>query len=105
MQMPFKGARILIVDDEATNVEMLRRILHRFGFTRVESTTDSREAAALYVRHRPDLILLDLHMPNLDGLAVMAQLNQIAEATYLPIIILSADVTPEARRDALSRGA
>ncbi|NUR56617.1 MAG: response regulator [Acidobacteria bacterium] len=103
--MPFKGARILIVDDEATNVEMLRRILHRFGFTRVESTTDSREAAALYVRHRPDLILLDLHMPNLDGLAVMAQLNQIAEATYLPIIILSADVTPEARRDALSRGA
>ena len=105
MQMPFKGARILIVDDEPNNVEMLRRILHRFGFTRVESTTDSREAASLYVRHRPDLILLDLHMPHLDGLDVMAQLNQIAEATYLPIIILSADVTPEARRDALSRGA
>jgi putative two-component system response regulator len=105
MLSPFRNARILIVDDEASNVEILRRILSRFGFSRVESTTDSREAAALYVRHRPDLILLDLHMPHLDGLDVMAQLNQIAEATYLPILILSADVTPEARQEALSRGA
>jgi putative two-component system response regulator len=105
MLNPFRNARILIVDDEELNVDMLRRILTRFGFSRVESTTDSREAAALYVRHRPDLILLDLHMPHLDGLDVMAQLNQIAEATYLPILILSGDVTPEARRDALSRGA
>jgi putative two-component system response regulator len=105
MLSPFRNARILIVDDEANNVDVLRRILSRFGFARVESTTDSREAAALYVRHRPDLILLDLHMPHLDGLDVMAQLNQIAEATYLPILILSADVTPEARQEALSRGA
>jgi putative two-component system response regulator len=44
-------------------------------------------------------------MPHLDGLEVMRQLNEIAEATYLPILILSADVTPEARREALSRGA
>ena len=101
----FRNARILIVDDEEENVASLRRILNRFGFSRVESTTDSREAASLYVRHRPDLILLDLQMPHLDGLAVMAQFNQIAEATYLPILILSADVTPETRREALSRGA
>jgi putative two-component system response regulator len=57
------------------------------------------------VAHRPDLILLDLHMPHLDGLEVMDQLNEIAEASYLPILILSGDLTPEARRDALSRGA
>jgi putative two-component system response regulator len=44
-------------------------------------------------------------MPHVDGLEVMQQLSDIAEATYLPILILSADVTPEARRDALSRGA
>ena len=101
----FRNARILIVDDEPDNVEVLRRILTRGGFTRIESTSDSREAASLYVRHRPDLILLDLRMPHLDGLGVMAQLNEIAEATYLPILILSADVTPEARREALSCGA
>jgi putative two-component system response regulator len=101
----FRNARILIIDDEPTNVEILRRILSRSGFTRLESTTDSRDAKRLYVRHRPDIVLLDLHMPHLDGLEVMAQLADIVEATYLPILILSADVTPEARRDALSRGA
>src|SRR6266851_2904455 len=77
----------------------------RAGFARVESTNDSRQATPLYVEHRPDLILLDLHMPHLDGLEVMDQLNEIAEASYLPILILSGDLTPEARRDALSRGA
>ena len=105
MSRSFRNARILIVDDEPNNVEILRRILTRAGFTRIESTTDSRDAKRLYVRHRPDLILLDLHMPHLDGLGVMAELSEIAEASYLPILILSADVTPEARRDALSRGA
>ena len=101
----FRNARILIVDDEINNVDMLRRVLEREGFLRIESTTDPREAASLYVQHRPDLILLDLHMPHLDGLDVMSQLNEIAEASYLPILILSGDLTPEARRDALSRGA
>jgi putative two-component system response regulator len=105
MSTAFRTARIRIVDDEEHNIEILRRILTRAGFTRVESTTDSRDAKRLYVRHRPDLILLDLHMPHLDGLEVMAQLAEVAEASYLPILILSADVTPEARRQALSRGA
>jgi putative two-component system response regulator len=101
----FTKARILIIDDEAPNVEVLRRLLERSGFARIQSTTDSREAARLYVDFRPDLILLDLHMPHLDGLEVMDELNELAEATYLPILILTGDVSPEARRDALSRGA
>jgi putative two-component system response regulator len=101
----FRNARILIVDDEVNNVDILRRVLEREGFTRIESTTDPREAASLYVRHRPDLILLDLHMPHLDGFDVMDQLSEIAEASYLPILILSGDITPQARRDALSHGA
>jgi putative two-component system response regulator len=101
----FKHARILIVDDEPSNVEILERLLDRAGFGRIESTTDAREAADLYVRYRPDLILLDLHMPNMDGLAVMDQLNEIAEASYLPILMLTEEMTPEARQEALSRGA
>ncbi len=101
----FHHARLLVADDEDGNVEILKRILARAGFTRVETTTDSRRVAELYVQQRPDLILLDLHMPHLSGLEVMDQLNEIAEASYLPILILSADLTPEARRDALSRGA
>src|SRR5919107_2018747 len=101
----YKNARILIVDDEPINVDLLRRLLERAGFSRIESTNDSREAVDLYTRFRPDLILLDLHMPHRDGLAVMDELNQIAEASYLPILMLTGDDTQEAKRDALSRGA
>ncbi|MEO8519808.1 MAG: HD domain-containing phosphohydrolase [Acidobacteriota bacterium] len=101
----FKNARILIVDDEEPNVEMLRRLLERAGFSRIETTNDGREVPDLYVKFRPDLILLDLHMPHCDGLAVMDELNQIAEATYLPILMLTGDESQEARREALSRGA
>lgn len=101
----FLNARILVVDDEAANVDILHRILTRGGLTHVTRTTDSREAAALYLEHRPDLILLDLHMPHVGGLQVMDQLNEIGEGSYLPILILSGDLTPEARREALSRGA
>jgi putative two-component system response regulator len=105
MSRAFRNARILMVDDEDANLDILRRTLSRAGFWRLESTLDSREAASLYIRHRPDLILLDLHMPHMDGLQVLDTLREIAEATYLPIVILSGDLTPEARRDALSRGA
>ena len=101
----FTRARILIIDDEPGNVEVLRRLLERSGFSRIQTTTEAREATALYVEFRPDLILLDLHMPHMDGLEVMDALNQIAEATYLPILMLTGDVSPEARREALSRGA
>ena len=71
----FKNARILIVDDEPVNVDLLRRLLERAGFSRIESTNDSREALDLYVKFRPDLILLDLHTPHRDGLEVMDELN------------------------------
>ncbi len=101
----FRHARILIVDDEPNNVELLRRVLERDGFKKLDSTNDPRQVAALYVETRPDLILLDLHMPHMDGLAVMDQLNDIVEASYLPILMLTGDLTPEARREALSRGA
>ena len=101
----FQKARILIVDDEPANVDLLRRLLERGGFTQIETTTDSRQVSELYVRFRPDLILLDLHMPHRDGLEVMDELNQIVEASYLPILMLTGDDTPEAKREALTRGA
>jgi putative nucleotidyltransferase with HDIG domain len=104
-QRSFRHARIMIVDDEPGNVDLLKRVLERAGFHKLDSTNDPREAVALYVETRPDLILLDLHMPHLDGLAVMDRLNEIVEASYMPILMLTGDISPEARRDALSRGA
>jgi putative two-component system response regulator len=94
-------ARILIVDDEPTNVQVLRRLL-RADFSRIESTTDPRKAAELYVEHRPELILLDLHLPAMSGLEVIDQLNAIAGATYLPILMMTGDLRPGARQEVQS---
>jgi putative two-component system response regulator len=93
----FTHARILIVDDEPANIQVLRRLLVRADFTRIETTTDPRKAAELYVTHRPDLILLDLHMPEMSGLEVIDQLNAIAEATCLPNMLLEAKVRDRTR--------
>jgi signal transduction histidine kinase len=101
-----KGAKILIVDDQEQNVRLLERLLQQAGYTTVESTTDPRRALPLFTEFQPDLILLDLAMPHLDGFGVMRELaGQIATDDYLPILILTADVTPEAKRRALSAGA
>ena len=107
MQTPRRtDARILVVDDERVNVVLLERILEQDGYTNVRSTTDAYEAANLYDEHEPDLVLLDLHMPGLDGFAVMELLEQrISSDMFLPILILTADIRPEIKRRALSAGA
>jgi putative two-component system response regulator len=101
-----KDARILVVDDERVNVVLLERILEQDGYTNVRSTTRSDQAVALYEEFEPDLVLLDLHMPGLDGFAVMERLgDRIAGDTFLPILILTADIRPEVKRRALAAGA
>ena len=100
------AARIVIVDDEPANVRLLERILQHAGYTDLTSTTDPREALALCKETEPDLILLDLHMPHVDGFGVMAELRPlIVDGNYLPVLILTADITPEAKQRALSGGA
>ena len=102
----YNGARILIVDDEESNVLLLERMLGRAGYTHLTSTRDSRLALQLVEETCPDLILLDLMMPNLDGYGVMAQISEhFSPEAYLPILVLTADVTPQALQRALSGGA
>jgi putative two-component system response regulator len=98
--------RILIIDDEPANVRLLERLLDEAGYANFRGTTDSRQALPLYQEFEPDLILLDLSMPHLDGSAVMRQIcaRTPAEA-YLPILVLTADITPRAKQRALSAGA
>jgi putative two-component system response regulator len=99
-------ARILIVDDEPANVLLLERILDEAGYPNHTATTDPRQVLTIHARYHPDLILLDLAMPHLDGLTVMAQLRQVLPAgTFLPILVLTADMTTQAKQQALSGGA
>jgi response regulator RpfG family c-di-GMP phosphodiesterase len=99
-------ANILVVDDQEANVRLLERILERAGYANVASTTDPRQVIGLYGELDPDLIVLDLLMPHMDGFEVMAELGRrVPDGTYLPILVLTADVTAQARQRALSMGA
>jgi putative two-component system response regulator len=99
------SARILIVDDEPANVRLLERILERAGYSRLASTTDSRKVLGLVEAFDPDLILLDLRMPHRDGFAVLEELRPHLAGGFLPVLVLTADSTPQAWQRALSSGA
>lgn len=100
-----RRARILVVDDHEANVEALTRILHRAGFASIRSTTDPLVAVNLVQEWHPDLVLLDLHMPQLDGFGVLAAIRpQLTDGRYLPVLMLTADSTDETKRRALAGG-
>jgi putative two-component system response regulator len=99
------GARILIVDDDPQIVAFLEHMLRTEGYTAVQSTTDSRDASTLYQNFRPDLILLDLSMPLVDGFEVMAQLRTIVQDDYLSVLVLTASANRDIRLQALESGA
>ncbi|MDP9329876.1 MAG: response regulator [Actinomycetota bacterium] len=102
----FERASILVVDDQEANVLLMERILKKAGYVNVSSTTDPREVLSLYDSFDPDLIILDLLMPYVDGFQVMEQLSKVLpDGTYLPILVLTADLTTGAMHRALSMGA
>jgi putative two-component system response regulator len=70
--------RILLVDDQEVDLLFVRRTLERAGYTQVQSTTDSSRVAALFEKTSPDLVVLDLHMPGIDGLQLIAELAGVA---------------------------
>lgn len=99
-------SKILMIDDLDVNLQLLENLLDREGFKQVLSTTESSNALNLVAAFQPDIILLDLMMPTLDGYGVLEQLSKkIPKSEYLPVIILTSDITIEARRRALSLGA
>ena len=97
------GASILIVDDQASNVELLAQVLADAGHTGVSSTMDPQEVCALHRKNRYDLILLDLQMPGMDGFQVMQGLNEIEIDGYAPILAITAQ--PGHKLRALASGA
>jgi DNA-binding response OmpR family regulator len=101
-----KRADILIVDDDQSSVRLLERMLERAGYNQVRSTTDARQVPNMLAEAEPDLILLDLMMPDVDGWQVLDQIREIVpEDTYLPVIMLTGDTRPEPRLRALVAGA
>jgi len=102
----YLDAKILIVDDQNTNVCLLQGIFKKWGYRNIVATNDARRVPHLFGMLQPDLILLDLMMPDMDGFQVMQHLSELVpRGTYFPMLVLTADATPEAKLRALSMGA
>lgn len=101
-----KESRILILDDEQTNLTLIEKVLELDGYQNFISTSDSTKAIELYQKHRPHLILLDLNMPVFDGFDVMNQLAAIeSEDSFPSILVLTAQIDRDTRIRALNGGA
>jgi len=100
-----KAARILVVDDEPANLKLLSLMLRTDGYSQVELLQDPRDVLASYRAARPDLILLDINMPHLDGYAVMDQLRSLSDPLAPPIVVLTAQSGEEFLLRALKGGA
>jgi putative two-component system response regulator len=94
---------ILIVDDKEINVLLLERMLRGAGYVSITSTLDPYEVCQLHLKHRYDLILLDLQMPGMDGFQVIEGLKEIEPDGYLPVLVITAQ--PGHKLRALQAGA
>jgi DNA-binding response OmpR family regulator len=97
------GARILIVDDQESNLRLLECVFRRAGYVAVASTTDPVAVFALHRQNHYDLIMLDLQMPRMNGFEVMKSLRNAEGADAVAILVLSAD--PAQMVQALEAGA
>ncbi len=97
------SARILIVDDQGSNVELLAQLLAEAGYTGVTSTMDAEQVCPLHQKNQYDLILLDLQMPTMDGFSVLECLNKIEVGGYAPVMVMTAQ--PGHKLRALASGA
>ena len=99
------NSRILVVDDNPANVKLLEKILHINGFVDVKTLMDSREVLRVYSEYKPDLLLLDLKMPYVDGFDILEGLKETNNSDYVPVIVISAQDDMTNRLKALELGA
>ena len=98
--------RILIVDDEEANILLLSSVLEREGYANIHTTTDPTAALEAFIRIEPDLVLLDLMMPEVDGFQLLEAFRRHDRPdAFRPVLVLTADTTIAARRRALALGA
>ena len=100
-----QNAHVLVVDDDAENLKVLTRILQRSGFRNVYGINDPATVLTALDVFQPDLIVLDLHMPGLDGITLIAEIKASEGGEYLPVVIMTGDDSMNSRDAALAAGA
>jgi signal transduction histidine kinase len=98
-------ASVVVVDDNVPSLQLVQSLLGRAGFQSVHTATNGVQLLDRYAELAPELIVLDLHMPRLDGYAALSELRRRATAADLPVLVLTADTTREATHRALQLGA
>jgi len=100
-------ARIMIIDDDATAACLMMRLLERDGFRRVESVGDGRKALTAMLEHPPEVVVLDVHMPHVDGFSMLHEMLGAEERinTVIGVLAVSGDHSPATCRAMLCGGA
>lgn len=99
-------ARIVVVDDDESNLSLMRHVLSLAGYLRIETVSDSSTVIARVLADPPALVLLDLHMPDPDGFTLLTELAAaVPHDDIVPILVLTSDVTVHTRERALRHGA
>ena len=101
----YSKMKIVVIDDEPANVALLEMMLAEGGYTRVKTVTDARVALGTCIVFEPDLVLLDLMMPHVDGFTILESLRAAAGESFLPVIVLTADANETTKLRALRAGA
>lgn len=101
-----RESQVLIIDDEPSNIVLLRRILGRSGLGSISSESDPTKAVDLILSLAPDLLIIDLHMPGMDGFEILSAVKKSVPADCFPsVLVISGDNCPATRNRALSVGA
>ena len=100
-----KQSCILIVDDEQLNIEVVRRYLEIGGYGNLISTDHAGQTLPLMGLNRPDVVLLDIHMPEINGLEILAAIRSDETLCRTPVLILTGSSDPETKLTALQAGA
>jgi putative two-component system response regulator len=98
-------AKIMIVDDEPIAIKVVQKHLQEIGCNSFVTTTESKHALEMIHREMPDLVLLDIMMPDINGLELLRRIRSVGPFQYLPIIIVTAHAEPSVKREALDSGA
>ncbi len=98
-------ARVLVVDDDPLNTTLLTRLLASAGYRQVDRVTDSWDAVRRVRSFEPDVVLLDLNIPNPDGFEILRQISAMRTEAYLPVLVVTGDPARATRERALSLGA
>ena len=99
-------SKILVVDDNIQNIHLSLRVLEWAGYENLRSVLDPTTVIDVYREYQPDLVILDLHMPKMDGFQVLQQIREFKSVgAYVPILVFTADGTSDAKTRALELGA